>query len=287
MSSHPEAPEIAHFRFQTIALFRELYPTIAKHWGDSSVARKKEDGSLVTNVDPIVEEEIRRVAAEALPDAFFLGEETHKTEPGIDAAISATKRIVIVDPIDGTSEYVHRSSDCGTLVAVFELRHDVLHPLLGLAYRPFLSSSPLAHDHGVVIYSAGNQVFRQILSPRHESAEPISFAEARKPGEMIRVVTPRDIPIPSARVSKIGSSASVADLMHPVLGSAHSAISRSRIWDIAAPIAIASARQIPCWHIASDSQFSTLSFADFELNDPLKKWALLSPIAIGAPYWRA
>jgi histidinol-phosphatase len=70
----------------------------------------KPDGSIVTEADQAVEDELRRLLAAARPDDAILGEER-------GASGSGARRWVI-DPIDGTNEFVRGGTQWWSLIAL-------------------------------------------------------------------------------------------------------------------------------------------------------------------------
>jgi myo-inositol-1(or 4)-monophosphatase len=79
---------------------------------DKVVRSKSSPGDLVTEYDAACEESIRKWIDDAFPTHTILGEET--TEPGSAAArvaaeqVQAAEHLWIVDPIDGTTNFVHQ-----------------------------------------------------------------------------------------------------------------------------------------------------------------------------------
>lgn len=73
---------------------------------------KKEDGETITDVDHEVEELIANRIAEKYPDHGFLGEER--------GAVGDQEHCWVVDPIDGTTNFVHRYESCAVAVAYCE-----------------------------------------------------------------------------------------------------------------------------------------------------------------------
>ncbi len=80
--------------------------------GDKRTAFGRE---AVTDVDVAIEEALRRVFASHLPRAAFLGEETAPGGPPPAAAPVC----VVVDPLDGTREYLAGSSNFGCSIGLF------------------------------------------------------------------------------------------------------------------------------------------------------------------------
>ena len=67
-----------------------------------------------------------------LPDAAFVGEEAVAADPRVIEAIGTSETCVIVDPIDGTGNYVAGLAVFGTIVAVIHKGQTVF----GLLYDP-------------------------------------------------------------------------------------------------------------------------------------------------------
>lgn len=68
---------------------------------DSSVHEKTGPRDLVTKYDVLVQEYLRRELLSLLPEASFLGE-----EDGLQEELSGAEWVFIVDPIDGTTNFV-------------------------------------------------------------------------------------------------------------------------------------------------------------------------------------
>lgn len=129
-----EAGEVALSEFGTVA------------------ASYKSDGSMVTRTDRAVESMIREALNEAYPDHAILGEE--EGLEGIDGASS----VWIVDPIDGTNNFVFGLPLWGVSLGLFRNNE----PCAGVMYMPctdqmfsaasglgvFLNGEPVAAQDG-------------------------------------------------------------------------------------------------------------------------------------------
>ena len=134
------------------------------------VLRHKEDGTVVTDVDVRIEETLAgRVAAERRGDAF-LGEELGKR--------GTSRRMWIVDGIDGTTEFASGRSTWGTLVALAEDDEVVL----GVASSPGLQQRWWA--------SSGAGAWCRALNSRGNSAEPIRLSVSSSRDEPRASVAP-------------------------------------------------------------------------------------------------
>lgn len=106
------------------------------HFGRDPEARKKDDGSWVTEADWSVEAQIRLRIARTFPDHNILGEEEGLTaagggDPHPDAPTW------IVDPIDGTNNYMRGIPIWATLVALRVGDETVV----GVAHAPALEET--------------------------------------------------------------------------------------------------------------------------------------------------
>ncbi|KAI9432055.1 hypothetical protein H4582DRAFT_1998811 [Lactarius indigo] len=99
--------------------------------GTGSVGEKKNAVDLVTEYDVKVEELVRREIAGAYPHFQFIGEESYfaGTRPPLTDAPT-----FCVDPIDGTTNFVHGFPYACISLGLIDQRA----PVLGVIYNPFL-----------------------------------------------------------------------------------------------------------------------------------------------------
>jgi histidinol-phosphatase len=117
----------------------------------------KDDASLVTDVDRAVERRLRELIGRWFPDHGVIGEEYPPTRP--ESAFQW-----IMDPIDGTEEFVHGIPTFGTMLAL----HHRGVPMVGVIDHPALD---LRVDAGVGLgaYRNGHRIR---LSSSPVSARP-------------------------------------------------------------------------------------------------------------------
>jgi 3'(2'),5'-bisphosphate nucleotidase len=111
------------------------------------VVRTKADGSPVSEADIGAERLIRAELTGLLPGVAMLGEESF--DPTRPAALP--QRFLLVDPLDGTREFVDRNGEFTVNIALI----DAGQPIVGCVYAP-------ARDE---IYFAGARAFRAELTP--------------------------------------------------------------------------------------------------------------------------
>ncbi|KAL8931489.1 MAG: hypothetical protein Q9216_007184, partial [Gyalolechia sp. 2 TL-2023] len=93
----------------------------------STVDTKKNSSDLVTETDKAVEDLISKSLKSAYPDYSFLGEETAKSGRLTDSPT------FVVDPIDGTTNFVHAYPYISISLAFAHKQK----PLVGVVYNPF------------------------------------------------------------------------------------------------------------------------------------------------------
>lgn len=86
----------------------------------SSIRTKDGPNDLVTIVDEAVERRLRSALLDLTPGALFIGEEAAASDPSIARGIAMAERCWIVDPLDGTRNFVHGVDEFGSIVAYLE-----------------------------------------------------------------------------------------------------------------------------------------------------------------------
>jgi fructose-1,6-bisphosphatase/inositol monophosphatase family enzyme len=100
----------------------------------SDVETKSGPADLVTVADRAAEEMIRRGVEKILPGAAVIGEEAVAEDARLLDAICTSETCVIVDPIDGTGNYVAGLAVFGTILAVVHNGQT----MFGVLYDPVL-----------------------------------------------------------------------------------------------------------------------------------------------------
>ncbi|KAK1226791.1 hypothetical protein PQX77_010228 [Marasmius sp. AFHP31] len=109
-----------------------LEGSVAIQNAGSNVDEKKNSVDLVTEYDVKVEELVKKEIAEKYPDFKFIGEESYAA--GSREALT-DEPTYCVDPIDGTTNFVHGFPwVCISLGLIYKRR-----PVLGVIFNPFLN----------------------------------------------------------------------------------------------------------------------------------------------------
>ncbi len=90
-------------------------PEVIKSIEIIDIVQKTGRRDLVTDVDKGIEEYLTKKILERFPNHEILGEETYKEEEKYN-----TKNLWVIDPIDGTTNFVKQRNDFCTIVSYFE-----------------------------------------------------------------------------------------------------------------------------------------------------------------------
>lgn len=104
---------------------------------DSDIDQKR-PGDYVTIADRESEAELERLLIEAYPDAAVVGEEAVFDDPDALSLLRTHPHVFVVDPVDGTRNFVNGSADHAVIVAELvggePVRGWILQPALGHAF---------------------------------------------------------------------------------------------------------------------------------------------------------
>jgi len=120
--------ELARALTRAIAAARTAGSILMRHWHrrDFSIASKGRNNP-VTSADLEADRAISAMLREAFPDYGWLSEETEDNPARLRCA-----RVWIVDPLDGTKEFINRVPEFSIAIALAD-EHE---PVLGVTYNP-------------------------------------------------------------------------------------------------------------------------------------------------------
>jgi fructose-1,6-bisphosphatase/inositol monophosphatase family enzyme len=81
---------------------------------------QKAHGEAVTVADVETEQEITAALAVMLPDVPVLGEEAAAADPALAGQVAQAPRYWVLDPLDGTNNFIAGRPDLGTMLALVE-----------------------------------------------------------------------------------------------------------------------------------------------------------------------
>jgi fructose-1,6-bisphosphatase/inositol monophosphatase family enzyme len=82
--------------------------------------REKRPGDLVTVADIEAEDMLARRLGELLPGSIVVGEEAASADVSLQAALQGSAPVWVVDPIDGTGNFVRGNAQFGVIVALVQ-----------------------------------------------------------------------------------------------------------------------------------------------------------------------
>lgn len=100
-----------------------------KYFENTLKVQYKKDLSPVTQADVSVEKLIRNILSSKFPDHGFIGEELPAKNPN-------NKFVWIVDPIDGTRDYIRKIPNWSVMIALLQNGQ----PIIGVIYLPVLKT---------------------------------------------------------------------------------------------------------------------------------------------------
>jgi len=99
---------------------------------------QKSPGDYVTIADREAELAIAKALRSAYPDALLVGEEASFTDPSLMAALPSAEHAFVIDPVDGTRNFVNGNPDHAVMLAELKAgevsRGWILQPEYGAAY---------------------------------------------------------------------------------------------------------------------------------------------------------
>lgn len=208
-----------------LRLAREAGREVLRIYEHGFTVEEKSDGSPITEADRAANEMILRGLRQAFPDDRVLSEESP-----FDTSVAMGRRLWMVDPLDGTSDFAGRTGDFCVMIGLCIAGR----PALGVVYAPAINR----------LWAGGRGL--KPFTERDGQREPI---EVRAPGEALDILVSRKHPapavkgvldaLPGARPEPRGSvgikvglvASGEADVyLHPSPG--------THLWDCCAPQAI-------------------------------------------------
>jgi myo-inositol-1(or 4)-monophosphatase len=184
----------------------------------------KGDRDMASEVDYRVEREVRAWLAGQAPDIGFLGEE--------QGGSGSATRFWVLDPVDGTANFVHGIPLCAVSLALIE--HDI--PTLGVIDLPLLDGNRYTVQRGAGAYSNGRRIRVNQVDVLHDAIVSIGDyavgADAERKNRLRLAVT-EQLAARAQRVRMLGTAA--VDLAWVADGKLDaSIILANKPWDTAA-----------------------------------------------------
>jgi 3'(2'), 5'-bisphosphate nucleotidase len=198
-------------------------------YGDKAAARKKADGSPVTLADEAAEAVILPALRALTPQIAVVSEE--EVSKGI-APTNVGARFWLVDPLDGTREFLNGNGEFTVNIALIEASR----PVLGVVVAPALGETYAATDGEA--YLADTKGERRIVC-RHPPAEGETVVGSRSHGD----ATAMEVFLKHRKVAAFRAAGSSLKLCLIARGEAdlYPRLGTTMEWDIAAGHAVLAA----------------------------------------------
>ena len=164
-----------------------LFPEILKIYEDKDFkTRHKKDGSPVTKADMLGHKLILKFLNKHYPDIPIVSEESF-TQKGYKPA----KEFWLVDPIDGTKEFVNRSGEFTTNIAL--IRNG--HPVLGVVGAPAINKiwsgiSAQTPKTTKLKATAPSSIMKIVMSKSHKTVLDTAFLNfLDKNGKKVKIIS--------------------------------------------------------------------------------------------------
>ncbi len=262
-------------------IVRDVLPMILEaHHAPSRAASRKSDGSLVTSTDHEVERRCISALRAALPEATVVAEESEAERMSgftgsadqFYAPMRGDAPLIVVDPIDGTKNFVEGHREFCIAVALVGRVPGGVWPIAGVVAVPV---------EDVMFVSDGESVTEERISSgessplvRQERAEAeISASSADR-----RWLSDNAVELRSPWVS---SGSSVYDMTGTVRGRLHgSVVGSQRFWDLMAPLALASAAGLELQDLLTGERITSIRPEDISDEFRSRLWGLNRKVAI-------
>ena len=158
---------------------REIMPRF-RALSDADISAKSAPDDLVTAADLAAEARITQQLRQAFPNALIFGEEAAAADPSLRDRLADTEIAIIIDPVDGTLNYVHGLALFGVILAVTHYGE----PIYGLLYDPVMddwivASADATTCYGTPTNSRALRLSKAVPANKAGGYIPLGFLPAR------------------------------------------------------------------------------------------------------------
>lgn len=273
-------------RFLSVAhsTARRTLPMIREaHEAPTRESSAKSDGSLVTATDHAVERLFLESFKEAFPSIPVVAEEseaeralTFRGSPTeFYQGLLTSQYLIIMDPIDGTKNFVQGKREFCTAAALVESSDGGVWPIAGLVAIPIEDRMWLSDGHSVVEGSISTDQVRPFVPSVGGGAE-VSVSSSDR-----RWLEQEGLALKKPWVS---SGSSVFDMTGTVRGDLKgSIIGAQRLWDLMAPLSLAVPLGLQLRDLRSGDVVSRIRSSDLSTELEKRGWGLNRRFLLAPP----
>jgi myo-inositol-1(or 4)-monophosphatase len=248
--------------------------------GDKGGVATKRDGTLVTEVDRLVESRLVEAFSARFPGVPILGE-----EGAIDVGVRGAAELytpflhaeeqLVIDPIDGTKNFIDGRREYCMAVALCCKVKDGVWPVAGVILIP---------EFGELYFSDRKSVFFENLRTGVARAVKREVSKEAKVSVNSRDRAWLDSVGLAAAVPWVSSGSSIYDFLNAALGRHRgSVVGAQRLWDLMAPLAIASTLGLVLRDISSGEIVSSIGMGELSTDTELRPWGLARKMLLALP----
>lgn len=173
---------------EAIRVAQEAGNILLSQYGNPEGVEKKEDGSLVSRADRASSEHITDELRRLFPEHAILNEEQRD-----DGSRFERPLCWVVDPLDGTKEYLNKIGHFGVMIGLTERAE----PVLGVTFKPLRNELAYAAvGQGAFLRDAsgehrlhvsGSETIHALVSRSRQTQELTDLLEAIQPAEISRM----------------------------------------------------------------------------------------------------
>ena len=262
------------------ATVRRLLPGIMEahnapaHNAPARQAKIKSDGSFVTDTDQAVEAEFLAALRIALPGLPVLAEESieenvrafNGAASDFYAPFMASPYQIVIDPIDGTKNFVEGQNEFCIAAALTRRHADGVWPIAGVVAIPTEDRMYWSNEKAAFSETISSGIIEPLTRSESINA-PVSVSSTDR-----RWLEREKLAL---RVEWISSGSSVHDMIGTVSGRLQaSLIGTQRLWDIAAPLAIAERLNLVLRDAISGEEIRSIRAEDLSSELHRRPWGL-------------
>lgn len=276
--------EIALFLSRARELIREVLPRVLQGCGDPhGGVDTKRDGSLVTSTDTYVERALKDGFSAIFPDVPILAEEsaidvTSGEQASAHAVYSqffGARLQITIDPIDGTRNFVEGRREYCIAASLSVPREAGIWPVAGIVAIPHYGLTYWCDETDVRVEDAhSGQTSRLIRSVSPQSVISASSRDrAWLESRNIKLKLPWE-----------SSGSSIFDFVGTLTGRlSASIVGAQRLWDVMAPVALASRVGLVLRDLETGQQIDCLSVSDLSSDIIARPWGLGRRMVLAPP----
>ena len=196
MTTPKVAKELVNLAGQICELAKKAGEKILRFYRKGGVITRKEDASPLTLADRASHDFLTESLRAILPDTIVISEESAEAER---RPLAKAQRFWLVDPLDGTKEFIKGTNEFTVNIALIEKEH----PILGIVHAPALDLTYYGVREGGSWRAIGYEPAKRIHTRPAKFSRMSIVASKDHAGPMVEQLLSR---LPDPHLQSMGSS---------------------------------------------------------------------------------